>query len=364
LADVTGNPRVSVIIPTKNRSGVLVEALRSLRDQTFADWDAVVVDDGSVDDTVAVMADICREEPRVRFRRRESAKAGADVCRNEGVLSSGGDYLVFLDSDDCLSRSSLSRRVEAMRGNAELDFAVFQAAMFTREPRDARVLWNVFTGENDLDRFLRTDMPWPIAGPIWTRSAVRRVGPFDEDLPRGQDWDYHVRALALGLRYEKHAEVDLFIRKGGEDHRTVSSTPPRDPRRLWQRRLAEKAERMLADAGMLTAHRKKLLTALYFRYAQALSLESRPEALRFWGQLGRRDGVPGYVYRLGVVHLYLTGVPVVRKVSRRILSYVWPRGMFVHGRFISHQKAPLGELSGRPQTSPAHTARVHGKPER
>ena len=88
-------PFFSVIIPTYNRASMLREALDSVFAQTFTDYEVIVVDDGSTDDTPAIVA---RYEDRVRFFRQENSGPGA--ARNLGIQNVSGEYVTFLDSDD------------------------------------------------------------------------------------------------------------------------------------------------------------------------------------------------------------------------------------------------------------------------
>jgi cellulose synthase/poly-beta-1,6-N-acetylglucosamine synthase-like glycosyltransferase len=98
-------PRVSVIVPTYNRAYVIREALDSLLAQTYQDFEAIVVDDGSTDDTAEVVS---RYGPPIRYLRRES-NGGAGAARNDGIRASEGEFVTFVDADDLY----LPRRLEA-----------------------------------------------------------------------------------------------------------------------------------------------------------------------------------------------------------------------------------------------------------
>lgn len=91
-----GRPLISVVIPTWNRAGLTKRAIDSVLHQTFSDFEVVVVDDGSIDETERVVGAI--PDRRVKYVRREHAGRGA--ARNAGVAAASGRYLTFLDSDD------------------------------------------------------------------------------------------------------------------------------------------------------------------------------------------------------------------------------------------------------------------------
>lgn len=93
-------PIISVIIPAYNAAGYLERCLGSLRDQTFEDWEAVCVDDGSTDGTGALLDTFAAGDPRIRVIHK--ANEGVSVARNTGVSQAEGRYLLFVDSDDFL----------------------------------------------------------------------------------------------------------------------------------------------------------------------------------------------------------------------------------------------------------------------
>ena len=208
-------PLVTVVIPTYNRATLAVEAVRSVCQQTYPNWEAVVVDDGSTDGTIEAVREFSRNESRVVFLSRGRAPKGACACRNIGLAAAKSDYVIFLDSDDLLSPTCLDQRAEAVRQNPEADFIVFQTLWFREKPDDLRVLQNTENGEADLHRFLRADPVWNISGPIWKRAALQKLGGLDEELSCCQDIDIHFHALAQGLKYLKclDATPDIFIRR-------------------------------------------------------------------------------------------------------------------------------------------------------
>src|SRR4029077_3962541 len=121
---------VTVITPTKNRRTLLREAMDSVQAQTHAVWEHIIVDDGSDDGTEEEVLRRASHDPRVRYLKRTVEARGANVCRNLGLHSSQGEFIVFLDSDDLLEPECLARRVERMQRNADLDFAIFQTSFF------------------------------------------------------------------------------------------------------------------------------------------------------------------------------------------------------------------------------------------
>ncbi len=206
---------VSVIIPTYNRVEWVKQALDSVCRQTYSKWEALVVDDGSSDETKKELADYRQREPRIRVLARNRLPKGAPTCRNIGLAAARGDYVVFLDSDDLLAANCLDHRVAAMQANPGQDFMVFQGQLFNQVPGDSRSFWNTASDESDLCRFLRGDSVWQTTGPIWKKTALEQLHGFDEQLVGWQDVDIHLCALGRRLNYiKKLATVpDYFIRR-------------------------------------------------------------------------------------------------------------------------------------------------------
>ena len=290
------SPRVTVVIPTKNRLSLLLETIASVQQQTYPHWEAIVVDDGSTDGTIEQMTRIAQNDPRVRFIRRTNVTAGAPACRNEGFDHSTGDYIIFLDSDDLLAPFCFAERVKAMESNPKLDFGVFYSEMFRFTAGDTGIFFNVATTENDLDRFLALDLPWQTACPIWRRSALDKLGPWDESLLSWQDWDFHVRALALPLGFHHFFLRDCFFRLPGPNRDTIGGNLTKPQHLVRVEQLLYKTYTIFRTKHLLTPQRRKLFTGLciclvWHWNLNALGSQACLALLRFWkkGMCGIRE---------------------------------------------------------------------------
>ena len=270
-----GTAIVSVVIPVKNRPELIQETLRSVQQQTYPHWEAVVVDDRSTDGTRDAITSMAAEDDRIRLFQRPKGKGGAPVCRNIGWRNAEGDYIIFLDSDDLLASDCLEGRVHYMLEHPKLDFAVFGAHFFDETPGDREQVFNVPTEENPLDRFLSLDVPWQTAGPIYRRDTVRRIGGWNEDLECGQDVNYGVRSLCHGLQYHHSEKVDYYLRTGasgrekvGEDLWSLKRLPARQKR-------VEATHRVLAEAGSLTEKRKLRIAGNFLHLAECWAERDR-----------------------------------------------------------------------------------------
>ncbi|RZK12553.1 MAG: glycosyltransferase family 2 protein [Flavobacterium sp.] len=207
---------ISVVIPHYNRSLLLKDALQSIQNQTFQDWEVIIVDDGSEEEQIATIFEYIQEEKRFTLLKRASPKKGPSACRNQGVVNAKGEFVVFLDSDDLLKNFCLQQRYEVIGNNPTIGIAVFLIENFTRIPGDLQTIFNSeFSKENLAGAFLENNNPWQTMAPIWRTSFFRTVGGFDENLLFMEDPDLHLRALKtdidkLKICYDKPA--DCFYR--------------------------------------------------------------------------------------------------------------------------------------------------------
>src|SRR3989442_11796350 len=110
---------VSVIVPSYNYGRFVGQALESLRAQTYPRWECIVVDDGSTDNTDAIVTAFAENDSRIKYIRQENQ--GLAAARNAGIVHSAGEYLQFLDADDLLESEKLERHVEFLEQHAEID---------------------------------------------------------------------------------------------------------------------------------------------------------------------------------------------------------------------------------------------------
>ncbi len=111
-------PEISIILPTYNRAKHLPKAIESVINQTFEDWELIIIDDGSQDDTFAVV-DPYLDSLKIRYIKHKNRQAG--YARNAGIQASYGQYITFIDSDDIYFPNHLQTRIDYMKSHPELD---------------------------------------------------------------------------------------------------------------------------------------------------------------------------------------------------------------------------------------------------
>ncbi|MBI5948601.1 MAG: glycosyltransferase family 2 protein [Chloroflexi bacterium] len=196
-------PLVSVIIPVHNGAGLIGETLESVYWQTYRDWEIVVVDDGSTDET----PEILRRQPCLRVIRTE--KRGPAAARNTAIAAARGDLLALLDGDDLWTPDKLETHVAAMLARPECGFATTLHREFVE---DGVVLPKEWEGGAPRGEISAVPVPstW-----MFTRAAFDRTGPFDETYRWWEDLDWMNRAEARGVQRFLVEEVLLLRRIHG-----------------------------------------------------------------------------------------------------------------------------------------------------
>ncbi len=197
---------VSVIIPCFNQGRYLPEALESVIRQTWADWECIVVNDGSTDDTREVALRFTRRDPRIRYL--EKRNGGLSDARNHGLDAARGDLIQFLDADDALLPRKLEAQIEAMRPAegpviATCDYFRGAPEDVLREVNGPRHSPRFLTDQHLDELILRWETEFSIpahcflfSGSLFHDTGIR----FDTALPNHEDWDCWMRLFALGPR--------------------------------------------------------------------------------------------------------------------------------------------------------------------
>ena len=124
------NKIVSIVIPNFNNTQYLKEIVDCIKRQTFLDWELIVVDDVSTDNSYEFALELAISDSRITVLQRDRLPKGGQTCRNIGLKNAKGKYVIFLDSDDLISDNCLKQRVEFMQNNLDIDFGIFKAHSF------------------------------------------------------------------------------------------------------------------------------------------------------------------------------------------------------------------------------------------
>ncbi|MDQ3101430.1 MAG: glycosyltransferase, partial [Bacteroidota bacterium] len=205
------DPLITIVVPSFNKGRYIAEMIASVRSQTYLNWEMIFIDDASTDGTPEMITAIAQEDDRIRLHFLHQ-NCGANHCRNLGIETARGDYVIFLDADDLLGEDCLRSRAGIMDSD-ELDLCVFTMEVFRGKKGDSTNRW-IPSSKDPLADFFRHKLPWSVMQPIWRRSFLKKIGGFDESFTRHQDVEFHTRALLEpGVRYRTViSEPDCFYR--------------------------------------------------------------------------------------------------------------------------------------------------------
>jgi glycosyltransferase involved in cell wall biosynthesis len=192
-------PTVSVIVPTYNRAHLIGRTIRSVLNQTFPDFELIVVDDASIDDTKNVVASF--GDPRIRYiRRRQNGWASA--ARNTGIKAAQGKYICFLDSDDEYLLTMLERKMYLFANNTSNELGAVQCGVIIMLNSGEQKILPPFLKNHSRDDVLSLRGGTNVNSLCFARQCFDRGLLFDENLPCSDDRDFILRFLQQRWRVD------------------------------------------------------------------------------------------------------------------------------------------------------------------
>lgn len=197
---------ISIITPVYNRESLIRISIESLLSQTYTNWEMLIVDDGSTDNTVNVIREYAQKDQRIKLFKRNRLPKGGNTCRNIGLENAQGEYVIFLDSDDKLMPFCLEKRMGVVSQNPNFDFWVFNGIRTyidgsENDPNNF-IISAYDGGEDALPQFVRHDFLWQTTGPIYRKTSLQKEQlSFEEEIKVHQDVLFHIMVLCRGLQF-------------------------------------------------------------------------------------------------------------------------------------------------------------------
>ena len=186
---------VSFIIPVFNRSRIVLETLESIQNQTYQNWECILVDDHSTDKTVEVISSFIKEDNRFQlYIRPNNLIKGANSCRNYGFSKSKGNYIQFFDSDDLLDKDFLKLKIEKFLKFPKSDAVLCSFKFFEKDKWITNEKCKFDNKENLFKNFLLKNKILNTVTFLWKKSLIEKI-KFNEKLSRAQDLDYIFKVL-------------------------------------------------------------------------------------------------------------------------------------------------------------------------
>lgn len=199
---------VSVIIPAYNAAGTLPETLKSLRIQTYRGWEAIVVDDGSSDETAAIAVKFAEKDKKIHIVSKP--QRGASAARNTGIRLAHFDWLLFFDADDWLLPQHLERMTLALISDSSLDAVYCRWARVVHD--GTRVKEDFCLRRGDMFSAFACQAVFPIHACIVRRTLVTAVDGFDTPFRTCEDGDLWQRIARIGAKFGAIDEILALYR--------------------------------------------------------------------------------------------------------------------------------------------------------
>lgn len=185
-------PEISIIVATFNRANLLRKALESVQQQTFQNWECLIIDDGSTDETQEIVLKFKADDNRFSFYvRPENLKKGPSACRNFGIELARGNFIQFFDDDDLMYPELVKEKIEALKKN-KVDVVVSPHQLYNVEQKKETNVNKIFS-KNLVEDYITGKLTWYCSGPMWNREFLNQF--FDETLQTLEDWDYNLRCI-------------------------------------------------------------------------------------------------------------------------------------------------------------------------
>lgn len=221
-------PLVSIIIPTFNRAHLIKETLDSVLAQSYSNWECIIVDDGSTDDTFQIVKKYIQKDLRFYyFKRPEYYKAGGNGARNFGIEASKGNYLQFLDSDDLLSENKIKSQIEILLQN-QSDYNLISCKWEKFSNTSNEIQFNI---RDDYRSFDSPKSYFDLIGKVGgfypphcfltNRKIIKRAGFWNENIIKSQDAEFFFRVISNSQKilFDKQS----YVLYRGSSNQNVSS---------------------------------------------------------------------------------------------------------------------------------------------
>jgi glycosyltransferase involved in cell wall biosynthesis len=200
-------PKVSIIVPCYNQAQYLDGSLQSLRDQTHTDWECLIVNDGSPDNTEEVVRKWEAKDPRFAYVYKENG--GVSSARNLGIQAAKGEFILTLDADDMYEATFLGKAFAVLVNNPEIGI-VSSWGRFFKAGKQLQVFQT--TAQSVTDFLFHNGVN--NGSSLFRKVCWEQAGGYDENPANGyEDWEFYLRVCALGWKVHVIEEVLFCYRQ-------------------------------------------------------------------------------------------------------------------------------------------------------
>ena len=212
-------PRVSVVVPCFNYGHLLAETLTDLQSQSFQNWECIIVDDGSTDNTAEVEIDFSNKDSRFKYCYQKNA--GLSAARNTGIKNAEGEFIQLLDADDLLAKYKFKIQLAIFAEFDSIDIVYSevryfysetpQLLRFSMEGEDKPWMLGVDSSNQiELKELLIRRNLGAVNSPLTRKTVFDRVGLFNTNLKSVEDWEFWFRCAFKNIQFKFHSSEGAF----------------------------------------------------------------------------------------------------------------------------------------------------------
>ncbi|NEW78270.1 MAG: glycosyltransferase family 2 protein [Gelidibacter sp.] len=202
------NILVSIIVPCYKQAHFLGEALQSVLDQTYQDWECIIVNDGSPDNTEEIALQWCAKDKRMSYLKKDNG--GLSSARNAGIQISNGEYILPLDADDILHCEYLKKLVPVLNSNEALGIVSCHHYFFIKNKLNIIFKYKA-SGSNYKDLMFENKL---MSSSLYRKKCWEEVGGYDESMKNGfEDWEFWLNISKKGWAFTVVEAFLFYYRK-------------------------------------------------------------------------------------------------------------------------------------------------------
>ncbi|WP_445736802.1 glycosyltransferase family 2 protein [Mariniflexile sp.] len=254
--------KVSIIMATYNRAHFIVETLQAIHVQTYTNWECLIIDDGSTDNTYEVIKPFEETDSRFKYlKRSDNYKKGLPGSRNYGLDRAKGDYIIFFDDDDIVHPLCLEISASVLKLNADWFFCNFRKESFIDSFNDGLIDNNVDyklieTDKTILQKVITNKIPFASCTVLWKKECFENIR-FNENLMYAEEWECYSRILSKIKNGALIDKVLYYNRKHAESNTSE----------FWDNSsIRVNSKKMAIELVVGNLYKKNLLTPYLFKY--------------------------------------------------------------------------------------------------
>jgi glycosyltransferase involved in cell wall biosynthesis len=266
---INDKPIISIIIPAYNASKTIQETIQSVLNQTFLNFELIVIDDGSTDSTLDVISQI--SDPRVTVFSYPNA--GISTARNRGIEKASGDYITFLDADDLWASDKIETQFEALQKNPQAAVAYSWTTIIDKSNNAVRQ-GSCYEKSGDVySKILVKNFLDSGSNIMVRKEAIDKIGRFNPSLKHAADWEFYIR-LAAEFEFNCVPKFQVFYRVS-ENTSSCNVIP-------MEKAALEIIEKAFKQAPSHLQHLKKYSLSAFYIYLTFKTLENPSKRQDAW----------------------------------------------------------------------------------